>query len=147
MACSGVKSFQMFFRHPFFDFFFFFISDVRPVFARDILFFFPRRTTSNGVASPLIKFQRTINPEKLRAFMGEQCPGWLVFALELEPEFLHCATVPTAAPPLLSSASDFFFFLFFLSILFFFSFSFFYLASTSFAFKLCFRRVIIEWAR
>lgn len=147
MACSGVKSFQMFFRHPFFDFFFFFISDVRPVFARDILFFFSRRTTSNGVASPLIKFQRTINPEKLRAFMGEQWRSWLVFALELEPEFLHCATVPTAAPPLLSSASDFFFFSSF-SRFFFSSLSlFFYLASTSFAFKLCFRRVIIEWAR
>lgn len=86
-------------------------------------FFFPRKTTSNGVASPLIRFQRTINPEKLRAFMGEQCRGWLVFALELEPEFLHCATVPTAAPPLLSSASDFFSLsFFFLSILFFFSF-------------------------
>lgn len=34
---SGVKSFQMFFRHPFGDFFF--ISDVCPVFTRDIFFF------------------------------------------------------------------------------------------------------------
>lgn len=116
----------MFFRHPFFDFFFFlFLMCVQSSLGIFFFFFSPRRTTSNGVASPLIKFQRTINPEKLRAFMGEQCRGWLVFALELEPEFLHCATVPTAAPPLLSSASDFFFFLFFLSILFFFSFSFF----------------------
>lgn len=148
MACSGVKSFQMFFRHPFFDFFFFlFLMCVQSSLGIFFFFFFPRRTTSNGVASPLIKFQRTINPEKLRAFMGEQWRGWLVFALELEPEFLHCATVPTAAPPLLSSASDFFFFSSF-SRFFFFSLSlFFYLASTSFAFKLCFRRVIIEWAR
>lgn len=75
--------FRTFSRHPLGDFFGGRVSTLE----RGCVFFSPKKTTSNGVSSLLIRFQGTINPEKLRAFMREQCPGWLVLALELEPEF------------------------------------------------------------
>lgn len=82
-ACSSVKLFERSLGIPSVIF----SGDVCPLLNGHVFFFSPKKTTSNGVSSSLIRFQGTINPEKLRAFMGEQCPGWLVLALELEPEF------------------------------------------------------------
>lgn len=54
----------MFFRHPFGDFFFFFISDVCPVFTRDILFFFPpEKRHPTVLPHRLLGFKERLTPK------------------------------------------------------------------------------------
>ena len=78
---------------------------------------FSKRTTSNSVTSAcLLSLEERLTPKKLRAFIGEQCTGWLVLALELEPEF--CIVQPDQQRNSCIGSTFLFFFLSFSSLCF-----------------------------